>query len=143
MKTIGQVLRNNFGTVVKVAPTATVREALEVMARHDVGAVLVMEDGRLLGIVTERDYARKVSLRGRSSETTCVLDVMTSKVFCATPYMTVEEAMALASDHHVRHLPVLDMHRGVVGVISTRDLVREKLAEQNFVIRQLEQYIAA
>jgi CBS domain-containing protein len=143
MKTIGQVIRNNCGSVVKVGPEASVRDALETMAKHNVGAVLVMEDGRLLGIATERDYARKVALRGRASETTSVLDVMTGRVFCATPYMTVDEAMSLASEHNVRHLPVMDMHKGVVGVISTRDLVREKLAEQTFVIQQLEQYIAA
>lgn len=143
MKTIGQILRSNFGSVIKVSPDASVRDALETMAKHDVGAVLVMEDGRLLGIVTERDYARKVALRGRASETTCVLDVMTSKIFCATPYMTVDEAMGLASEHNVRHLPVTDAHKGVVGVISTRDLVREKLAEQTFVIEQMAQYISA
>ena len=143
MKTIGQILRNGLGTVIRVRPTESVFHALELMAEHDVGAVLVMEDDALLGILTERDYARKVALNRRISETTCVSEIMTSRVYCATPYMTLDRAMAMASERNVRHLPVSDIGKKVIGVISTRDLIREKLAEQSFVIEQLEQYITA
>ena len=143
MKTIAQILGSRMGVIVKVRPAESVLHALEVMAQHDVGAVLVMDDDTLVGIMTERDYARKVALKNKMSETTKVRDIMTSYVICATPYMTLDHAMTLASERNIRHLPVLDEYKDVVGVVSTRDLIREKLAEQEFVIEQLEQYITA
>ena len=143
MKTIAQILGNRTGVIVKVQPAESVLHALEVMAQHDVGAVLVMDKDALVGIMTERDYARKVALKKKISETTQVREIMTSYVICATPYMTLDHAMTLASERNIRHLPVVDDYKDVIGVISTRDLIREKLAEQEFVIEQLEQYITA
>jgi len=143
MKTIAQVLGSRLGSVIKVGPAESVLYALEVMAQHDVGAVLVMEGDNLVGILTERDYARKVALKNKVSDTTRVRDIMTSYVICATPFMTVEHAMTLTSERNIRHLPVVDEYKDVVGVISTRDLVRAMLDEQAFVIQQLEQYITA
>lgn len=143
MKTIAQVLGARQGVVIKVRPAESVLHALDVMAQHDVGAVLVMDGETLVGIMTERDYARKVALRNKSSETTRVRDIMTSYVICATPYMTLEHAMALTSERNIRHLPVVDEYKDVIGVVSTRDLIREMLAEQEFVIEQLEHYITA
>lgn len=143
MKTIAQVLGNRYGVLIKVRPAESVLHALEVMAQYNVGAVLVMDDDKLVGIMTERDYARKVALKSKNSETTRVRDIMTSQVICGTPYMTLDHAMSLTSERNIRHLPVLDDYKDVIGVISTRDLIREKLAEQKFVIEQLEQYIAA
>jgi CBS domain-containing protein len=110
------------------------------MADKQIGALMVMRDEKLVGIVSERDYARKVILKGRSSQETQVQDIMTSKVYCARPEQSVEECMALMTDKRVRHLPVLDGDR-VDGIISIGDLVRSIIAEQQFVIEQLESYI--
>lgn len=143
MKTVGQILRSGSGNIIKVKPTESVLHALATMEKYDVSAVLVMEDDKLVGILTERDYARKVALKAKVSDTTRVSEIMTGKVICATPYMTLDHAMSLASERNIRHLPVIDMHKDVIGVISTRDLIREKVAEQNFIIEQMAQYIAA
>lgn len=143
MKTIGQILRRRAGTVVKVGPADTVRHALELMTQHDVGAALVMEDAALLGILTELDYARKVVLKGKDPAATRVAEVMTERVYCATPYMTMDEAIARASDRNVRHLPVMDARSAVVGLISTRELIREQLAEQRLGAELAGQYEAA
>lgn len=142
MKTIEQVLRSHTGAVITVGPRESVHHALQLMAEHEVGALLVMERGKLVGIVSERDYARKIALRGRRAEETQVQEIMTHRVVCASLRTTVEEAMAIMSEHHVRHVPVLDDYKDVVGVVSMRDLVQETIAEQTFVIQQLESYIA-
>jgi CBS domain-containing protein len=110
------------------------------MANHEVGALLVMEDGKLIGIVSERDYARKVALENRSSNDALVRDIMSTRVLCARPEQTVNECMALMSDKRARHLPVLD-HKKVIGVISIGDLVKSIIAEQKFEIEALQYYI--
>ena len=111
------------------------------MARHDIRALVVLQGERLCGMFSERDYARKVILQGRSSRTMAVADVMTGNVVSVTPAATVEECMALMTDHRIRHLPVLD-DTSVIGLVSIGDLVKAQIDEQRFVIEQLENYIA-
>jgi CBS domain-containing protein len=110
---------------------------------HNIGAVLVMRDGKLAGIFSERDYARKIILLGKSSKETLVREIMTEKVLYALPEQTIDEAMALMTDKHIRHLPVLDANKSVIGMVSIGDLVKETISEQAFLIKQLEQYIAS
>ena len=141
MTTAGEILDEKGHDVYSVTPDDTVLDALRMLADKGVGALLVMEGDKLRGIVTERDYARKVILAGKASRDTLVREVMTSKVLYAGPHRTVDECMALMTDINARHLPVLDGER-VVGVLSIGDLVRVKLREQNFLIDQLRQYIA-
>lgn len=141
MRTIASILRSKPDQKVHtVAPSATMREALETMALHDIGALLVMEDGQIVGIVTERDYARKGALMGRDSRETPVRELMTSPVMYVSPQESNENCMALMTEHRLRHLPVLDDGR-LVGVLSMRDLVRDIISEQQFVIEQLQHYI--
>ena len=110
------------------------------MAEHEVGALLVLENEKLTGIVTERDYARKVALEGRSSKDALVSEIMSHKVLCARPEQTVQECMALMSDKRSRHLPVVD-HKKVIGIISIGDLVKSIIADQKFEIDALQYYI--
>jgi CBS domain-containing protein len=124
-----------------VSPTSTVRDALTLMADKNVGAVLVMSGDTLVGIFTERDYARKVVLKGKSSNTTTIDDVMTGRLVTIDPTWTAGQCMALMDEQHIRHLPVLEQGR-VVGVISIRDANRAVVEEQRFAIRQLENYIS-
>jgi CBS domain-containing protein len=140
MPTAHDVLRSKGHTVYSVHPDDTVLAALGVMARHDVGAVLVMDTGHLVGILTERDYARKVALVGRSSKDSPVRAIMTTQVVCVTPSRSVDECMGIMTEKRVRHLPVLD-HKRVIGLISIGDLVKETIAEQQFTITQLQRYI--
>jgi CBS domain-containing protein len=140
MATIRQLLDFKGREVWAIGPDESVFQAIERMADKQIGALMVMRDEKLVGIVSERDYARKVILKGRSSQETQVQDIMTSKVYCARPEQSVEECMALMTDKRVRHLPVLDGDR-VDGIISIGDLVRSIIAEQQFVIEQLESYI--
>jgi len=143
MKTIGQFLTANRRTPLSIAPEKSVLEALGLMAQHDIGALLVMEDEQLVGIFSERDYARKVILKGRSSHDLSVREIMTDKVICVHADRTVPQAMAIMSEKHIRHLPVLDVNQRVIGVISIGDLVKETIADQEFTIQQLAQYIAS
>ena len=115
-------------------------DALRLMAEKEVGALVVLENERLAGIFSERDYARKVILHGKSSKDTPVREIMTAKVVYVRPEQSVEECMALMTDKRIRHLPVLQDQR-VIGVISIGDVVKEVISEQRFVIEQLEQYI--
>ena len=141
MRTAHDILRLKGDTVWSVRPTDTVLAALGVMAEHDIGAVLVQDGERLAGIFTERDYARKVVLVGRSSRDSPVSAVMTEDVVCVAPHRSIDECMGLMTEKRVRHLPVVD-HKRVVGVVSIGDLVKETIADQEFTINQLQSYIA-
>ena len=142
MKSIVQVLRSKpEQTVQAIAPSASVFDAVKMMAEKNIGALLVMEDVKVVGIITERDYARKVVLMDRSSKETPVRDIMTSPVMYVRPDQTNEECMALMTDHRVRHLPVMD-HGKLVGLISIGDLVKDIISEQKLIIQQLGHYIA-
>ena len=140
MKTVRQLLDSKHPRLVSVSPDTTVLDALKVMAEKEIGAVLVLDGDRLAGIFSERDYARKVVLQGKSSKDMPVCEIMTDKVVCVRPEQSIEECMGLMTDKRIRHLPVLE-HKKVVGVISIGDVVKEMLAEQEFVIKQLESYI--
>jgi CBS domain-containing protein len=124
-----------------VNPDDTVFDAVKLMSEKSVGALLVMEGEKLVGIVTERDYARKVILEGKSSKQTPVRDVMTKRVLYVGPERTIEECMALITDKRARHLPVVENNR-VIGVVSIGDLVKAIIAEQRIMIDQLQHYIA-
>jgi CBS domain-containing protein len=140
MKRVDQLLREKGSDFWSVLPEATVFNALELMAEKNIGAVLVMEGEHLKGIFSERDYARKVVLEGKSSKDVPVQQIMTSKVVCIRPEQSIEECMALMSNKHIRHLPVIEGDR-VVGVISVGDVVKSLISEQEFIITQLEHYI--
>ena len=140
MKTVTQLLRTKGQQVLSVAPDLPVFEALEVMADKNVGALLVVEGERLVGVFSERDYARKVILKGKSSKDTPVQEIMSSHVLYVRPEQTIEDCMALMTDKRVRHLPVMEEGR-VVGVISIGDVVKAIIAEQEFIIEQLQNYI--
>lgn len=141
MRTARDIIQYKGSTVWTVGPNDTVLHALGVMAEQEIGAVVVLDGDRLLGILTERDYARKVVLEGRSSKESPVRDVMTQAVICVPPERTIDECLALMTDKRVRHLPVFD-HKQMVGMVSIGDLVRARIAEQEHVIEQLQHYIA-
>ena len=138
--TVRQMLAGR-GAVISVTPSATVFEALQRMADHNIGALLVMNGDRLAGIFSERDYARKVALRGLTSKDTTVGELMTGKVITVGPAWTADQCMALMTEHHIRHLPVVEGDR-VLGVISIGDAVKAVVDEQHFVIGQLTNYIS-
>ena len=140
MKIVKHILKEKGQRFWSVAPDTLVIDALKLMAEKEVGALLVLDGGKLIGIMSERDYARKVILKGKSSLDTPVREIMTSKVFFIRPAQTVEECMALMTDKHIRHLPVMDGDK-VVGVISIGDLVKATIEEKDFLIKQLENYI--
>jgi CBS domain-containing protein len=140
MHTAHDILRSKGHEVRSVRPDDTVLAALEVMAQHDIGAVLVMENEHLVGILTERDYARKVVLAGLSSKDAAVRVIMTTQVVCVAPNRTVDECMGIMTEKRVRHLPVVDQKR-VIGMISIGDLVKQTIADQEFTITQLQRYI--
>jgi len=141
MKTVKQLLQGKGSDVWSVAPTTSVFEALALMAGKNVGALLVLKAGQLVGIFSERDYARKVVLQGKTSKDTPVSEIMTSKVVYVRPEQTIEDCMALMTDKHIRHLPVLADDHQVLGVISIGDVVKAVISEQSFIIEQLENYI--
>jgi CBS domain-containing protein len=140
MTHVRQLLERKNRALFSVGPTAPVLEAIRAMAEYHVGALLVMKGESLAGIVSERDYARKVILMGRSSSDTPVSAIMTSKVLTVTPETSVQECMQLMTEQRVRHLPVMEKNR-VVGMISIGDLVKAVMAEQQQQIEQLESYI--
>lgn len=141
MKTAGEILDAKGHDIWSVQPTDTVYESLQLMADKSIGSLLVMDGEKLVGIVTERDYARKVILEGKASIDTPVQDVMTRKVLCVSPERTVDQCMALMTDKRARHLPVVD-HKQVVGVVSIGDLVKTLISEQQVLIDQLQHYIS-
>jgi CBS domain-containing protein len=137
---VGLLLSSKGGSLWSTAPDATVYDALRVMAEKDVGALLVMEAGELVGIISERDYARKVVLKGKTSRETRVAEIMTERPICIRTDQTIEEAMALMTNRRIRHLPVLAEGK-LAGVISIGDVVKDIISEQEFTIHQLENYI--
>ena len=139
--TIESVLKLKGRQVLSVAPTATVYEAIEKMSEKGVGALLVMSEGKLAGIISERDYARKVILKDRSSKQTQVREIMTSPVITVTSADTVEECMRIVTENRIRHLPVVDRDR-VIGVISIGDLVNWTITAHEETIGHLQSYIA-
>lgn len=141
MRTVAEILNTKGNDVWSVSSSDTVYEAVKLMAEKEIGGLLVMEGEKLVGILTERDYARKVVLDGQSSRDLPVSQVMTKKVLCVTPDRTVDECMALMTDKRARHLPVLD-HKRVVGVVSIGDLVKAVISEQRILIDQLQHYIS-
>jgi len=141
MKTVRDILNDKGHDVFSVRPGESIYSSLQLMADKRIGALLVMDDDKLVGIVTERDYARKVILEGKSSKSSSVDEVMTTRVLCVSPERTVDECMALMTDKRARHLPVVD-HKRVIGIVSIGDLVKAVISEQRVLIDQLQTYIS-
>ena len=137
---IGSLIKASGRGIFSVTPNTTVLDALKYMSDKNIGAVLVMDQGKLAGIFSERDYARKVVLQGRSSQTTTVSEVMVSKLITVEAEQALDVCMQLMTDHRIRHLPVLDKGT-LVGIISIGDVVRQMIVEQKMLIEQLEAYI--
>ncbi len=141
MKTLRQLIESKNKPIASVSPEQTVLRALEIMAQYDVGALLVLDGKKLAGVFSERDYARKVILQGKASKHTKVSEVMTGKVIHVTPETRIEECMAIMTEKHIRHLPILDSDGQVIGIVSIGDVVKEMISQQQFIINQLESYI--
>ena len=141
MRTVRQLLETKSPEVFSVAPDAPVIDAIRLMAEKRIGAVLVMDGARLAGILSERDYARKIMLHGKSSKETLVREIMSDRVAYVTPATTLDECMALMTERHFRHLPVLSEADEVLGIISIGDLVKETISDQQMIISELERYI--
>ena len=142
MTLVAQVIKNKaVQSIFTISPNATVLEAIKIMADKGVGALVVAEDEKVVGIFSERDYTRKIALMERTSESTLVSDIMTSKVISVSLNHTVEECLQLMTDRHLRHLPVLDQEK-LVGFISIGDLVKAAMEDQRILIEQLQQYIS-
>lgn len=142
MKTIKEIMGNKDQDIWSVGSDANVYEAIEVMAEKGVGALMVIDGGKPVGIISERDYARKVILQGRSSKETLVRDIMTSRIIHTSPDRSVDECMALMTTNKIRHLPVMDGEQ-LVAVVSIGDLVKATISEQKSTIEQLERYISS
>lgn len=140
MNKVSDLLENKGEEVWSIGPDASVYDAIKLMAEKGVGALMVTEGTKVVGVISERDYARKVILMGLSSRETKIRDIMTTHVVYADPEHTVEECMALMTDKRIRHLPIMDGEK-LAGVISIGDLVKSIIAEQKFTIEQLERYI--
>ncbi len=136
---IRDILKTKGHTVYSIAPDKTVRDAIMMMAENDIGALLVMEGSRVIGIITERDYTRKINLKGKSSKETPVKEIMTDAI-CVKPETSVMEALTIMTNSHVRHLPVLE-GENTVGMVSTGDLVKKIISEQQNTIKHLQNYI--
>ena len=140
MTTIAQLLNAKGNQIWSVEPKATIFEALEIMSEKEIGALLVMEDGKLTGIFSERDYARKVILKGKSSKETPVGELMTKKVFYIDPQKTTNDCMAMMTAKRIRHVPVIEDNQ-VVGIVTIGDVVNQIISEQEVTINHLENYI--
>ena len=140
MKTVSQILETKGSTIYSVAPESLVYDALLVMAEHHIGALVVMHRDKMVGIFSERDYAREVVIKGKTSKTTTVADIMSVQLTTVTPEDSIDHCMNLMSGKRIRHLPVLDGDK-LVGLLSIGDLVKETIAYQEFLIKQLESYI--
>jgi CBS domain-containing protein len=141
MGTISEILSNKGTNVWSVSPTATVYDAIQMMADKNIGALLVTEGETLVGIISERDYTRKVALKGKSSKQTAVREILSGKIVEVGPTQTVEECLRLMTDHHVRHLPVLEDGK-IIGIVSIGDLVNWVISAQHATINQLQTYIS-
>jgi len=141
MKTVKQILAVKGDQVWTITPDKSVFDALKVMGEQEIGALAVVKNNRLVGIISERDYARKVILKGRTSRDTAVHEIMTTHVLYTHLNQTVVECMAIMTDKRIRHLPVLDQE-ALVGMVSLGDLVKSIIDEQQFIIEQLENYIS-
>jgi len=140
MKTVRELVEGKEQRLLSVAPDDTVYAALKKMAQHDIGALVVVSGDKLVGVFSERDYARRVILEGKSSRDTQVSEIMTRQVICVSPERTADQCMAVMTQKRVRHLPVIE-NKQVVAVISIGDVVREMISDQQHTIEQLEQYI--
>jgi len=142
MKTVQDVMRGKGSRIYSVAPDTTVFDTLKLMAEKEIGAVLVFQNEQMVGIFSERDYARQVILKGKASKDTPVSEVMTARVAYVRPEQTVDDCMALMTDKRIRHLPVLEGGK-VTGVLSIGDVVKAVISEKQFLIEQLENYISS
>lgn len=141
MQTVAKILRSKQNQAIyRIAPNTMVVDAIKLMAEKGIGALLVMEGENIVGIVSERDYARKIVLAGRSSHDTPVKDIMTSSVMYMSPDQTNEQCMAVMTENRLRHLPVMDDGK-LIGLVSIGDLVKDIISEQKFIIEQMEHYI--
>jgi CBS domain-containing protein len=141
MKTIGQLLESKGKDIWSIAPGESVYEALRIMSRKDVGAVLVIDKEKLVGIFSERDYARKIILEGKSSKDTAVGELMTKDVYYVEPKNTLHETLAVMTSRGIRHMPVMDKEQ-LVGIVTIIDVGNQVVADQEFTIRELEKYIS-
>jgi len=141
-RSVGQLLQDKGSSVWTVSPGATVFDALGLMADKNVGALIVTEAGRVVGIFSERDYARKVILQGHASRELAVREIMTTRLVTVAPEQGLHDCMELMTEHRVRHLPVLDQGGALLGVVSIGDVVKAVMAEQSFLIEQLQTYIS-
>jgi len=140
VSTVRSILNSKNNAIWSIAPDALVIDALKLLAEKNIGALLVMHKEKVVGIFSERDYARKIVLKGESSRTTTVKDVMTSGVITVTPEQSIDECMALMTDKHVRHLPVIEKGN-LIGLISIGDVVKAIISDHEYTIKQLENYI--
>lgn len=140
MRTVAMLLQNKGDQVYAVGPDTRVIEALRILADKNIGAVLVLEEGEVVGIFSERDYTRKGELNNQRADDTYVRDLMTGQVICISPDLSIDECMALMTNHRIRHLPVVQGSQ-LAGIISIGDVVKSVISEQKFVIEQLEEYI--
>lgn len=138
---VSQLLNKKGKEIHSISPDATVFDAIKLMSELGVGALLVMKDDKLNGVISERDYTRKVILKGKSSSSTPVHEIMTKNVFCLSPEDNIDQCMALMNENQIRHLPIVENDR-VVGVVTIMDIIKNILMEKDFIIEQMEQYIA-
>jgi CBS domain-containing protein len=141
MNTVRDILHRKGNTVYGVSPESSVYDALEALEEKNLGALVVVENGKLIGVFTERDYARKVILKGRSSKETLVRHIMSNRPVFVTPDTTIEDCMQMMTDKFIRHLPVLNNDEELIGLISIGDVVKYIIYEKDFIIEHLELYI--